>query len=308
MRFLAGVLVGLLVMAGLALVGARFNAARSVAVYEPVVAAPPAAVAIDGDYTTPSDAAAYGALTQHVNGTPVHVYRANYTRTWVSIFNTILPIFLGLLVLAALRGRRKEENRPESPLGLLTVLVMFSVSCGALVGMLLFQDSPHRADDAILAGLIVSGLAFGLLVVTSLLFSLSQRGRGHSVSATVTRLTLMSIFLGGAVGVLLYGSTAPLGLDDAIIVGALTTAGAYGLLSVSTLILARATRPLEPPRAREDAAPRSREDAGGEDLSQLSQELYRQAQRMEERIETLETLLLEQPSSGRRVRQSKEVV
>ena len=123
------------------------------------------------------------------------------------------------------------------------------------------------------------------------------------LGTALTGILLLAAFLAG--GIVATVCHDILGLPPA-----LTTPFAWlavlATLSISASTALRLLRTKGANGANPTESGRSGEGPG-EDLGRLSQQLYRQAQRMEERIETLETLMLEQPSSGRQVRRDKEI-
>lgn len=127
----------------------------------------------------------------------------------------------------------------------------------------------------------VSGLA---LLILLLFMARSGRARRdeHPLASLITRLFFMAIL--PALGVMLYANLNGASTDEILAAGVFTAGGIFGVLVIGCMLLARAGHPL---RRGQEAQPPA-------ETTQLSQELYRQAQTMEERLESLETILLEQ--------------
>jgi phage shock protein B len=114
----------------------------------------------------------------------------------------------------------------------------------------------------------------------------------QTLSSVMGKLIRTSVGIGFLIGGLVYLESPRYNLDDGTVVGLITAGVTFGILVVGTFLLSLVTRGRE-----------GKVGASDEDVSRLTQELYQQAQRMDERIESLETLLLEQ--SGHRVASSR---
>lgn len=125
------------------------------------------------------------------------------------------------------------------------------------------------------------------LALLILLLFMARSGRArrdeHPLASLITRLFFMAIL--PALGVMLYANLNRASTDEILAAGVFTASGIFGVLVIGCMLLARAGHPL---RRNQEAAPPA-------ETTQLSQELYRQAQTMEERLESLETILLERP-------------
>lgn len=131
---------------------------------------------------------------------------------------------------------------------------------------------------------ILSGLALwgGLLVLS--LSARKQRAE-NPLASLITRLFFMALMPALLIAAVMYAGAKE--TSDILLTGSICTVVTFVFLTVSCIFLARAGHPL---RRDQEAQPPAL-------TTQLSQELYRQAQAMEERLEALETILLEK--SGR---------
>ncbi len=130
----------------------------------------------------------------------------------------------------------------------------------------------------------LSGLALFVIVLVLSLSAHKQRAE-NPLASLITRLFFMALMPALVIAAVMYAGAKE--TSDILLIGFICTVVTFVFLTVSCMFLARAGHPL---RRDQEAQPPAL-------TTQLSQELYRQAQAMEERLEALETILLEK--SGR---------
>ncbi len=130
-----------------------------------------------------------------------------------------------------------------------------------------------------LAGFVV------LLVALALAARARPRTESHPMASLITRLFALSIV--PAAGVMMFAFADNASSEEVLVAGIATAGGVFAVLLIGCLLMSLTGRPLKT-AAGSAATP----EAG-----ELVQELHRIAQNMEERVESLETILLEQRRS-----------